>query len=354
MASDNQVGQYYEISLEGLAADNDSHVTVSLDVGSGLQNLVVYHKDALLTTDTSADEYFTYSGSTLTLYVKSFSPFSVIYDAPTWQELADFSWYDADKSEFEINTAEQLAGVAYLVNVEKNNLSGKTITLGSDIDLAGHVWTPIGNLVSYPGISFQGTFDGDNHTISNMNVIDTTVNYAVAAFFGSTAGDAVIKDVTFENSNVTSSHYAAVVLAYEASNKHKTSIQNVTVDGATIVSSAELLDGGYDNGDKVGGIVGYATSTTVSGCKVKDATIKGYRDIGGIFGCGDGAWVGPTGTSGCEVSNVTLIIDNAHNYKNYSSLGEHNVNAFIGRLINEPVSDNNTSSNVKIIDPYTT
>lgn len=73
----------------------------------------------------------------------------------------DISWYDANKTGFTINTAEQLAGVSVLVQ-RKNNFSGKTINLGNDINLQTKgtsvlnaegtlntislkIWTPIGD-----------------------------------------------------------------------------------------------------------------------------------------------------------------------------------------------------------------
>lgn len=53
----------------------------------------------------------------------------------TWDGTSvDTTWYNDTGSTFTINTAAQLAGLAKLVN-EGNNFSGKTITLGADIDL---------------------------------------------------------------------------------------------------------------------------------------------------------------------------------------------------------------------------
>ncbi len=55
------------------------------------------------------------------------------------------SWYIGHENDtsYTISTAAQLAGLAKLVNAG-NTFSGKTITLGADIDLGGQEWTPIG------------------------------------------------------------------------------------------------------------------------------------------------------------------------------------------------------------------
>ena len=74
---------------------------------------------------------------------------------------------------FTLSTAAELAGLAKLVN-EGKDFAGKAVTLGIDIDLGGHEWTPIGigvrngNTVSGP--AFSGTFNGSGKTVSNLSV----------------------------------------------------------------------------------------------------------------------------------------------------------------------------------------
>ena len=51
-----------------------------------------------------------------------------------WDGTAGTSWYNETSTEFEISTAEQLAGLAELVN-NGNDFSGKTILLTADIVL---------------------------------------------------------------------------------------------------------------------------------------------------------------------------------------------------------------------------
>lgn len=105
----------------------------------------------------------------------------------------DTSWYNANETEFKINTAAQLAGLAKLVN-GKNSFSGKTIKLAKDIDLNNQVWTPIGNGDS--SFAFFGTFNGDGYTISGLNVPDTNAPGLFGCIFGTVQNLIVKGNVT--------------------------------------------------------------------------------------------------------------------------------------------------------------
>lgn len=123
-----------------------------------------------------------------------------------WNGSVDTSWYNADKTEFEISTPEQLAGVAAIANgtvegIAKNNFIGKTVTLTADLDLGAvkkadgtwdteksKNWVPIGKFSS----NFNGTFESNSHTITNM-YMDYTVN--VVGLFGLVSSEGSVKHV---------------------------------------------------------------------------------------------------------------------------------------------------------------
>lgn len=212
----------------------------------------------------------------------------------------------ASAQDVEISTVEQLKEFRDAVN-SGNQYTGKTVKLTADLDLSGESnWTPIGNLVAYPGQSFNGTFDGDGHSISNVTVNDNTPNYAVAGLFGSVV-NGTIKNLTVKNVNITSTHWAGGIVAYTS---NKPSIENCKVIGGTIKSTPEIVDGSYDNGDKAGGIMGQATAgSTINNCYVEKVTITAYRDFGGIIGCSAGT------VSNNTVKDITLTQDLTHNYK---------------------------------------
>jgi len=206
----------------------------------------------------------------------------------------------------EISTVDQLKEFRDAVN-GGNGYAGKTVKLTADLDLSSEAnWKPIGNLVAYPGQSFNGIFDGDNHVISNLTVNDNTPNHAVAGLFGSVV-NGTIKNLTVKNVNIQSTHFAGGIVAYTS---NAPTIENCKVIGGTIKSTPEIVDGSYDNGDKVGGIMGYATAgSTINNCWVEGVTITGYRDLGGIVGFSAGNVTNNT------VKNVTVQQNLTNGYK---------------------------------------
>lgn len=197
--------------------------------------------------------------------------------ATNWIQLADTSWYDSSKTEFNVSSAEQLAGLAKLVNTG-NNFSGKTIKLASDIVLSGLNWTPIGGAGS--GKRFSGTFDGLTHTISGMEAVNN-VNYG-NGFFGDTIG-ATIKNITFTNAFVSANsnplvYYGNVYGIVAGYSYGETLFENVHVSDSVI--------SGYG---KVGAILGMAAdpgnhNTKFNNCTVDNVDMYGVYDVGGLAG----------------------------------------------------------------------
>ena len=96
-----------------------------------------------------------------------------------------------------ISTPEGLAWMAHRLNVDKFSFSKYTISITEDIDLSAAYWKPAGG---NGGVRFQGTFDGRNHTISGMEIIEN--NGYGNAFFGDMNGSPVIKNITFDQATV--------------------------------------------------------------------------------------------------------------------------------------------------------
>ena len=228
-----------------------------------------------------------------------------------------------DANTYLITTPAELAWVAEQVNSKTEYFEGKTILLMNDIDLSGSYWTPIGNVTAYPTVTFKGTFDGQNHVISNLTASDNAPGYAAAGLFGSILG--TVKDVTLKNVDIRSTHYAGAVVGYSSMNG--AIIENCHVDGGTITSVPENTGSAYDNGDKAGGIIGYyVTGDKVTNCSAKNLTITAYRDFGGIVGCGP-----ESGMTDCSVENITLVQDNTNGYE---SEAVTTVGALGGRDVN--------------------
>ena len=164
---------------------------------------------------------------------------------------------------YQISTAGDLATMAQLINGTSSSTSGEAgldynkygkayYVLTANIDLSGRIWTPIG---AYSGKPFAGYFGGNGYTISNMT-IDETITCSALGLFGyvnkynSTNNETVVienlqlKNVSIEAYYSTSSSYAssAGALAGNVSNiisstQGYTKIQNINVDGVTIVNN---------------------------------------------------------------------------------------------------------------------
>ena len=293
---------------------------------------------------------------------------SVAMAAEAWEgSTIDTSWYDADPSgtSFSITTAAQLAGLAKIVNDGTTDFSGDTVTLGDDIDLNNKAWTPIGPSGDSSN-KFKGTFDGNGKTISNLYVkqgaayhaaglfgavngtvknltIDgasveslssgsATVN-GTAVLAGSTAYGADILNVTVKNATVKGNRYVAGIVGYMDG-----TVKNCTVEDITIIATPDNLGGSYDNGDKVGGIVGYTNSgaTEISGNTLKgNVDITAYRDVGGVVGMIQN---GVTVNGNTNEATVSITIDQTTN-----SYGAKTANAgeFCGRNAPADVEENN-------------
>ncbi len=85
-----------------------------------------------------------------------------------------------------ISSAEGLAWFAAKVNglngQEADSYEGRTVTLTADIDLTGYRWNAIGYYNDAVSRPFSGTFDGQNHAISNIYVNDEGTNKGLIGY----------------------------------------------------------------------------------------------------------------------------------------------------------------------------
>ena len=158
----------------------------------------------------------------------------------SWSDSGNYSteWFDTSKNEFYINSPQDLAGLGILVSGGESFL-GKTIMLNNDIDLDGKRWEPIGNILMTK--RFKGTFDGNNFTIKNMNIVKSSMNQGM---FGCIE-NAIIKNLNIINMYIVSDKNIGGICGYCINSN----IFNCIVHG-TIVTNKSVS----------GGIVGYNLS----------------------------------------------------------------------------------------------
>ena len=203
-----------------------------------------------------------------------------------WNGTIDTSWYDSEENKYTINTAEQLAGLAKLVN-EGTSFDKKTITLESDINLDNIEWTPIGTKDN----TFKGNFNGNGHTISNLKI--STSNEDFVGLFGKAEdtpkNKTSIKNLTINNATVEGHKYVAVL----AGNSYTADVENVKVIGLVRVSAFRYA------GTITGYSYGQTSNVTIdvkNGSFVKAYSIEnGEADnsnAGGVIGyVGEGPYV---------------------------------------------------------------
>ena len=233
----------------------------------------------------------------------------------------DVSWYDESRTEFTISTPEQLAGLAYLVNT-CHQFWGKTVILANDIDLAEHLWVPIGrNSRNAQSVAiFGGTFDGGGYVIRNLNISMKAYSYAqgsttcLVGFFGYSSG--VIENVTLAEDcavrvTATGSQYLNVgsicgVLGgnYIANCHNRAYIEVRSLFGNIFAAGILGFDNSYNpvyNCSNANDVVGFSTWGIV--CVSGLVVVNGYN-TGNISGTGPSVEVGGITPSFAQLNNV--------------------------------------------------
>jgi len=258
---------------------------------------------------------------------------------------------------YEVSSPSQLAWIAQQVNEGKNSFEKLTVKLTDHINLGKQNWTPIGTAKN----PFKGIFDGAGYHVDAFNVSTTeaaglfgilngtiqNMTIESASVIGGAEGAGIvagrifntgkIDKVTVLKSNVEGNHWVGAIVGYAYGTITNCTVQDVTVTATPNAVSRALT---YNNGDKVGGIVGQhpydADGEVVENNTVTNVTLKGYRDIGGIAGAADGSRV-----KGNKVSNVNIIWDQKNFF--YEDKDD-NTGEIVGRLEGTTLAANEASN----------
>ncbi len=278
--SDGNHDNYYNMNNE-----NKDEV-LKLDIGVSLIATQVVHEDE---KDSFGDDYDS--------------------EATLWKGATNIDWYleDPDATEFVIDTVEELAGLAAIVNgtatapvatyaaggatVLVDSFKNKTVKLGADISLGSEEWAPIGTSTN----KFEGTFDGQGYTISNLKV--TGYNSDVGLFGFTTDGE--IKNLTVKNAKVSGRLNVGVVAGTPYTSKYT----NISVIGHVEVNGMAYVGG-------VAGKNAYANWTDIT-VNVDDTSYVNANSIenGRAYRTYVGGVVGFNGEGGHTFKNITSNID---------------------------------------------
>lgn len=232
---------------------------------------------------------------------------------------------------YQIGTAQEMAWLAYAVNNQMES-EGYCAVLTADIDLGYCQWPVIGVLSSNGQRAYTGTFDGQGHTVSGLNITslggrqklglfgvaqdavienltvrgnidltgvrsyDTTTGYIIGGVLGSGEGGGVtIRNcvsqvdisVSFVNDQkAQNSAVGGLVGRLSGSGSHE--ITNCRNEGRIYTAfepGAYYLGGSGGNGGQ-GGIVGFIGASAQLECCVNTGTVYAGRaaGVGGIVG----------------------------------------------------------------------
>ncbi|MBQ8287831.1 MAG: hypothetical protein IJX76_03570 [Clostridia bacterium] len=187
-----------------------------------------------------------------------------------------------------VNTANEL--LAYIAQANAATASnpnatvGKTLIIGSDIDLAGKTWTPL--------TSWIGTLDGNGKTLSG-------ISYTTDA-----TGDAGL-----------------IALKVANGDNQKGTVKNLTLKNCSITATSA---------EKVGAIAGMTDRGRIIDCTVDSCTIAGGKHVGGVVGRISYAYE--------NIDGVDYHYCTGNTVKNSTVSGTEKVGALVGRIRSDGVT----------------
>lgn len=173
----------------------------------------------------------------------------------------DLGYFIQDDGSYTAYTANGLKEWAEAVQTDPTI----NCTLTADIDLTDETWTPIGSGVG-PDNGYQGTFDGQGHSITGLTITTNTTGGENAALFDGIGSDGTVKNLQVEVNYTVQQNGAAGGIAY--------------ANYGTITACSVKGDITANSGD-VGGIaVGNLDTGIITACWYNGQLKE--RNIGGI------------------------------------------------------------------------
>ena len=267
--------------------------------------------------------------------IPSFTLTASAVDADTWDgtsvatAFAGGTGTEADP--YQITTAAQLIYLRNQVN-GGNSYDGMYFRLEADLDMASKTFgNSIGYINSgYKAYYFDGHFDGNNHTISNLTITSTSGYTALFGNVGNGTNESVISNLTLSGVNITrtATSYGAAALVGQAK---KVKIENCIIESGTITSK-----GGYTAGfvaTKASGgtltITNCINRATIAyngtGASAMTAGICAKAVSGQITRCVNYGNVSSTKgfTAGILADGINAVIEQCANYGDITNSGSY-------------------------------
>ena len=199
-------------------------------------------------------------------------------------------WQPAEwKSDcYEISNQGQLRWFADQVNHSEPSINAR---LAKNITMDSTAWTPIGTSYTLP---FQGTFNGNNFTISGLKCADTSADYV--GLFGCVGEGGIVKNVNVTDSYMSGSFYVGGICGCNKGG----AVENCT-SGCTVTGTGDCIGGICGSNEEKGSVLNCHNTGKVTG--TRDYTggvcgfnkgilqesynigeVSGYKYVGGVCG----------------------------------------------------------------------
>jgi len=173
---------------------------------------------------------------------------------------------------------------------------GKSFILTADVNMAGPALTDalIAPWTSLASAAFAGTFDGNDHTISNLTIVAAGKNGV--GLFGCTDANAVIERLALENCRITGHEFVGGLIG-----RNRGDIKVCSTAGGRVGGGLE-----------VGGLVGLSEVGSIEDCYARTDVNATGRVAGGLVGRNQGTIMHTysTGVVTCPSYAGGLVGDN--------------------------------------------
>lgn len=245
--------------------------------------------------------------------------------------------YNEETMTYSIKTA---GNVLWLASQPKDFAAAKKISFDADIDMMGQGINPI---YTSSATKSSSQILGNGHTVKNFTV--TAKGKLAAGLFGVHKGS--ISDLHIADAVINGEYMTGALVGSVYG-----SVTNCYATNVTVTSVPYAVNGGFDGGNHVGALVGYAAENgngtyNYTGNVVDGATVTGYRDLGGLIGTLQYG----VDVNANQIKNVTVLVDQ---YTNYYGDKTANIGEIAGRLSSDSrfiAPHDNTVENVNLYLP---
>ncbi|MFP4664317.1 MAG: cadherin domain-containing protein [Bacteroidales bacterium] len=305
------INTLFQDTLQFLNMDNTGSYSIIIqDYPEGMELV----NDSIITWTPNSTGIFEY---TVTIIDESGNELSKMFTI----DIVPFSQTGTIDDPYQITTVEELDFMRYRLN--------KHFILMNDLDFNGTAydsinsdvgWRPIGQ---YYGNKFQGSFDGNGHTIKNMYINRVQNTGFDVALFGRTNG-AEIKNLSVLDFWVDGGHSEAGLIGRAS----ETIIDSCSVSGIipnafwstgllvgymnnnSSVSNSSVQGQIHSNNDTCGGMIGYLSTSEISDCSSRITITGAGNFIGGLLGI----------CRGSDVENCNAHVDISATGDNFGGL----------------------------------